>query len=48
MSDYEEECEDDVRRRQMVEDLENIVSKDEDIEVVRMVMERLAIYNDYT
>ena len=48
MSDCEEECEDNVRCRQLVEDSENIVSEDEDIEVVRMVTECLARYNDYT
>jgi hypothetical protein len=48
VSDCEEECEDDVRRRQVVEDSENIVREDEDIEVVRMVTECLARYSNYT
>ena len=46
MSESEEECEDDIRRRQPVEDSEHVVSKDEDIEVVRMVTECLARYNN--
>ena len=47
MSECEEECKDDVRRKQLVEDSESIVSEDEDIEVVRMVTECLARYNNY-
>lgn len=47
MSESEEECEDDIRRRQLVENSEHVVSEDEDIEVVRMVTECLARYNNY-
>ena len=48
MSDCEEECEDNLRRRQSVEDMERIIGQDKDIEVVRMVTECLERYNNYT
>ena len=44
----EEECEDDVRRRQLREDSQSSIREDEDFEVVRMVTECLARYNNCT
>ena len=45
MSECEEECEDDVRRRQVRADSQSSVSEDEEFEVVRMVTECLARHN---